>query len=92
MGQEQLPNAMSSKERSDNFQVVSIETQAIACLRRPVIVGARPVRPEALGPDEDGTAKAHSPAPRPLLYSLPTVRHTPRLCWPDSLGLVRIDQ
>lgn len=74
------------------FKRVSIEIQGVACLRRPVIVGARPVRPEALGPDEDGTAKAHSPAPRPLLYSLPGVRRTPCLCWPDSLGLVRIDQ
>lgn len=30
----------------------------VTCLRRPVIVGARPVRPKALGPDEDGTVKA----------------------------------
>jgi hypothetical protein len=62
---------------------------AFACLRRPVIVGARPLRPKALGPDEDGTAKA-----RGRSESIHRVRGAdaaePSLCWSDSEGLVAI--
>jgi hypothetical protein len=57
----------------------------VACLRRSVIVGARPVRPKALGPDEDGTAKAEFAAGVSIALS----RRKACLCWSDSEGLVR---
>jgi hypothetical protein len=43
-------------------ELTAAKSHSVFYLRRPVIVGARPVRPQALGPDEDGTAKADAPA------------------------------
>ena len=56
-----------------------------ACLRRPVIVGARPLRPKALGPDDDGLMKAESKAELPGL-PLQFVRNIQDVIWLCSRG------